>query len=391
MEQPLDFDQLSLDPNDALEPTEEDLQKMEQLLERDDETANDYPDGLNTMEIYFHEFFKYPLLSREEVVELTTVIQKYSSEYRVRESQLEQFRRRIDRSKLGPTEEEEKTEKALREDMQKIQNIPEFINAVNKMMRSNLRLVISIAKKFIRAIDFEDVVQNGNVGLRKAVLRYKPEKGFAFTTYAVWWIWQSITRNIADTEKTIRIPVHATAEVRYFKNAVWSLAEKGIIRPTVEEIAEEMTLLAQQPHNITTPFARRKKQRQPKTNDKKPVTPEKVKKLLRAALTTQIAELDEYVDEDENTTFGESVQYEEGSRMHIDPLKETMRREVRKIVESDVLTERERLIIKRRFLRRNPHMLREISDTLEVSYEYVRQIQEKALDKLYAAMLDAEQ
>lgn len=389
----LSNEELGIDPDDALEPTKKDLSKIVQLLGKDDTTTDekteDYPDGFKVLEIYFREFSKYPLLSQEEIIALTTVIQKYSSEYRVRDFKLEQFRRKIERSKLGPTEEEKEIEKALLKNMQEIQNIPDFINAVNKMIRSNLRLVIKIAKKFMREMDFEDVVQNGNVGLRKAVLRYKPEKGFAFTTYAVWWIWQAITRAIIDTESTIRIPVHATTDVRHLKNAVWNLAEKGITSPTVEKIAEEMTLLSKQPHHINTPFARHKKQRQPTANDKKPVTPDQVRKFVRAAFATRTAELDRYVDEDESITFGESVQYEESSGIHTDPLKEIMYRKIREIVESDILKEKERLTVKRRFLRQPSHTLYQVGEAFGVSHEKVRQIQEKALDKLYRAMLDA--
>lgn len=156
---------------------------------------------------------------------------KVTGDYFVEEDSTKVYLREIGRHKLLNGREEIELARATRSGCE---------IARRKLVQSNLRLVVSIARRYInRGISFQDLIQEGNLGLIRATEKFDPERGYKFSTYATWWIRQSITRAIANKSRAIRIPVHMTEVMSRLCKVVRSCAEKLGRRPTLEEIVEE--------------------------------------------------------------------------------------------------------------------------------------------------------
>ncbi|RJP48094.1 MAG: sigma-70 family RNA polymerase sigma factor [Anaerolineaceae bacterium] len=209
---------------DIFDPDEQDASRdpeadpaSDEPLHTDRYFASDDPVGL-----YLKEMARVPLLSMEEELELAIRIERArnaSKRPQDRSADAMEYRRRI--------------EAILADGME----------AREMLIKANTRLVVSIAKRFIgHGIPFLDMIQEGNLGLMKAVEKYDPHRGFRFSTYATWWIKQSITRAIADQARTIRVPVHMTERIRQLYKTQRELEQTLGRQPTIEEIAAALNL-----------------------------------------------------------------------------------------------------------------------------------------------------
>jgi len=199
-------------------------QKLEEVGWEEDDMYN--LDGIgvdDTVALYLREMARVPLLSNEEEVSLAQRIE-----------------RGWEASTLLQGNGHTPDERICLE-----QVVEEGLKARDHLIRANTRLVVSIAKKYIgRNVPFLDLIQEGNLGLMKAVEKFEYQRGYRFSTYATWWIRQTITRAIADQGRTIRVPVHMSDRIRRLYRRAQEIEQERGVRPTPEELAEEMGLEA---------------------------------------------------------------------------------------------------------------------------------------------------
>ena len=304
------------------------------------------PDGVSVedpVRMYLKEIGKVPLLSADEEIELARKMEAGN----VAAEKIKLLKERIE----GTADEAEKEE--IRGEIRELQQQVDQGNAAKKRLaEANLRLVVSIAKRYVgRGMLFLDLIQEGNLGLIKAVEKFDYRKGYKFSTYATWWIRQAITRAIADQARTIRIPVHMVETINKLVRVSRQLLQELGREPTPEEISEEMKI---------------------------PV--ERVREILK--ISQEPVSLETPIGEEEDSHLGDFIK-DDNVPVPAEAATFTLLREQLEDVLS-TLTEREQKVLKLRFGLEDgrARTLEEVGKEYKVTRERIRQIEAKALRKL---------
>lgn len=316
--------------DDTIESITSEVNLSEGISNSDSDTE-DYDVAIGTdgiaiddpVKVYLKEIGRVPLLSAEEEKRLAIAIKEGS--------------------------EVEKKKEKTPEDLEVLKRGEA---ARKRLSEANLRLVVSIAKRYLgRGMQFLDLIQEGNLGLIKAVEKFDYTKGFKFSTYATWWIRQAITRAIADQARTIRIPVHMVETINKVKKATSQLLHVNGHEPTPEEIADVLDM---------------------------PV--EKVREILRVA--QEPVSLETPIGEEEDSHLGDFIP-DDDAPAPADAASHTLLKETLSEV-LDSLTEREAKVLTLRFGLEDgrPRTLEEVGQEFKVTRERIRQIEAKALRKL---------
>ena len=345
----LDF--LEANNIDVLRITDDDSDD-EILLDVDDEDEIEVekidlsvPDGVSIedpVRMYLKEIGKVPLLSAEEEIELAKNMEAGA----------------VSKEKIAilKSREENATEEELAEIKEEIKNLQKDLDAGDeakkRLAEANLRLVVSIAKRYVgRGMLFLDLIQEGNLGLIKAVEKFDYRKGYKFSTYATWWIRQAITRAIADQARTIRIPVHMVETINKLIRVSRQLLQELGREPSPEEIAAEMNM---------------------------PV--ERVREILK--ISQEPVSLETPIGEEEDSHLGDFIQ-DDNVPVPADAAAFTLLKEQLEEV-LGTLTEREQKVLTLRFGLEDgrARTLEEVGKEFNVTRERIRQIEAKALRKL---------
>ena len=322
-------------------PDDEELEAIKDELEEELKANTDIDDIItttkteNTFQLYLREIGSYQLLTASEEIYYGTLVQQGLLSAQILEM--------IDNGEREPEPGE----------LARIQgDIDRGKDAEEVLTVRNLRLVVSTAKRYTnRGLDFADLVQEGNMGLMKAVVKFDPNRGFRFSTYATWWIKQAISRAIADQARTIRVPVHMVETINRLRKAEKKLAQVYNRKPTIEELAKELDL-----------------------------TPEKVQDIQKIAI--EPLSLESPVGDEEDTTYADFVS--DGDAL--DPLEYTIKSKYKEELDKvlSTLNVREEEVIRLRYglVDGKQHTLEEVGKVFNVTRERIRQIESKALRKL---------
>ena len=329
---------------------EEEVDDEEIILTEEDEVDVEkidlsIPEGVSIedpVRMYLKEIGKVPLLTAEEEIELAQKMETGA----VAKEKIAILEKRVDGADEAEAEE-------LRQEIRNLQrDLDAGDDAKKRLAEANLRLVVSIAKRYVgRGMLFLDLIQEGNLGLIKAVEKFDYCKGFKFSTYATWWIRQAITRAIADQARTIRIPVHMVETINKLIRVSRQLLQELGREPLPEEIAEEMNL---------------------------PV--ERVREILK--ISQEPVSLETPIGEEEDSHLGDFIQ-DDNVPVPADAAAFTLLKE--QLVEVlGTLTEREQKVLRLRFGLDDgrARTLEEVGKEFNVTRERIRQIEAKALRKL---------
>ncbi len=382
-----DVDTINEEDLNDLDVDEEDLDDEYLADENDEEFLNDlkanYADNSSmktsdNVKMYLKEIGRVPLLKPEEEKKVAytihgdpnLLIEVENIEIRLNEI----LERETELTKKGKdkTDEEKKELTAIKREKKKLETKRTSLLAKNEEYRqteeftlraqeakdiltsSNLRLVVAIAKKYVgRGLLFLDQIQEGNMGLVKAVEKFEPSKGFKFSTYATWWIRQAITRAIADQARTIRIPVHMVETINKLTRVQRQLVQELGREPSAEEISEKLggTL-----------------------------SPEKVREIQKIALDP--VSLETPIGEEDDSHLGDFIEDKDALSPDEYATRQLLKDEIESVLQ--LLTDRERKVLQLRFglIDGRTRTLEEVGKEFNVTRERIRQIEAKALRKL---------
>lgn len=349
-DRPVDEELLNdINLDEAGEPTDGDI-----TSDIDDDTIIEPSDldsiSDDSVRVYLREIGRIPLLTPEEEAEIAYDIVKNAEPLAEAEQRLKEVE----------SERKSESDPAKRAGLQKEATslrfkIKRLKRPKDKMAEANMRLVVSIAKRYSgRGLDFLDLIQEGNTGLLRAVEKFDPDRGFKFSTYATWWIRQAITRAIADQARTIRIPVHMVETINKLLRTQRKLTQELNREPSVEELAEALG-----------------------------ETPEKIKYVFK--IKQDIQSLDATIggsDEDDASELGNFVEDDTAVSPEDATNDRLLKEQVMEVVGQ--LSDREQKIIKLRFGLDGgrQHTLEEVGVEFAVTRERIRQIEAKALMRL---------
>ena len=267
----------------------------------------------------------------------------------------------------------------LKKNIQAINNLSE--DATQALIKANLRLVVSVAKRYLgRGISLLDLIQEGNLGLLRAVSKFDPARGFKFSTYATWWIRQSISRHIAEQARTIRIPVHLFESISKLLRIQRSLVQKLGRDPGPEDLALESDFLAEEDR---VKIKRAQKNSTPISADVQArwdAVSVKIQRIMKSA--EEPVSLERPIGDEDSSQLGDFIEDDDA----IEPMDAAAKEMLRDQVQSALgaLSERERQVLELRFglIDGKDHTLEEVSNYFNVTRERIRQIEAKALRKL---------
>lgn len=323
----IDLDELSLSSMDVEDIKEEELMDVETLPPT---VRVDDP-----VKMYLKDIGRIPLLNAEEEVNLAMRVEVGKQA----KDQFDEYKK--DGIEI-PDEERVQLE----------QMIEDGLIAKERLIEANYRLVVSIAKKYVgRGMQFLDLIQEGNMGLIRAVDKFDYEKGFKFSTYATWWIRQAITRAVADQARTIRIPVHMVETINKLVRIQRQLVQELRREPTAEEIGEKMG-----------------------------ITAERVQQIQKTA--QEPISLEAPVGEEEDSSLGDFISDPNALNPHDYSVNEWVKDALNEVLQT--LTDREERVLRLRYglLDGKTHTLEEVGREFGVTRERIRQIEGKALRKL---------
>ena len=339
-----DFDDVDeddlLDTDDAFDDVDDEEALLKELQANYADTptskAND------AVKMYLKEIGRVPLLKAEEEKKIAQIVQEGDEKVNAKIAELK-----------AKAEEDGQDYSAQIKELEN-QNEEIVKMAKDQLITANLRLVVAIAKKYVgRGLQFLDLIQEGNMGLVKAVEKFDYTKGFKFSTYATWWIRQAITRAIADQARTIRIPVHMVETINKLTRVQRQLVQELGREPTAEEISAKLDGV---------------------------FTPEKVREIQKIALDP--VSLETPIGEEDDSHLGDFIEDKDAMSPDEYATRQQLKDEIDSVLQ--LLTERERKVLQFRFglIDGRNRTLEEVGREFGVTRERIRQIEAKALRKL---------